>query len=307
MKSSSTPTGDWLRDEEPQSLLDGYYCPLYVEPMAGSGERICVAVVAATPEGFLVAPSPGLDRFRCFYDDGAEFLLRLIEEVRFDLETSLARDETQSWQRFGEGQSLKELWKSPFKGFHIGETIWATGQDAGEIAGIGLMMCSSLTTKVALAEQERQETLTRNRLIAQVRGLVGAQQGWDRFFDVSFPALPKTRFDFVGQNLAAHIGILMPNHRRESVDTTKGGTVDLFRLRKNAKDVLSASIEEKSVHNYCVLLHLQADKAKTPKQIEEMEGAREALEASAADLNIRVFPYQTPRQVADQLMELEAA
>lgn len=303
--TSSLPTGDWLREEQPEELLDGYYCPLYVEPMVGSGERICIAIAAATPKGFLVAPSPGLDRLRCFYDEGTEFLLRLAEEVRFDLESAFGRDG--KWHLFGDGKPVSDLWKSPFEGFHVGETVWATGTDVGEIADIGLMMCSSLTAKVAVSEQERQETLTRHRLIAQVRGMVNAYQDWDRFFDVSFVGLSKTRFDFVGKRLAAHIGILMPGHRREGVDATKVGALDLFTLKSNAEEIFTTSVDEKTIKNYCVLLHLQVERAKSKKQAEEMERARDGLKATAKNLNVRVLTCDTPRQIADQLIELEAA
>ena len=305
MKLSSIPTGDWLREDQPQTLLDGYYCPLYVEPMSGSGERICVAVAAATLEGFVVAPSPGIDRLSCFYDEKSDFLLRLIEEVRCNLQDTFARDG--HWNRFGDGEPINNFWKSPFTGFKIGETAWATGKDAAEIADIGLMMCSSLTAKVEAAEKERQESINRRTLLARVYGLVTAKQDWGRYFDVSFSGLDRIKFDFVGRHLAAHISVLKLEHKQEKIHAFKAGAVDLVTLKKGGPQIIATSTDERDIQRYCVLLYSHTEKRATKRQKQELAADKINCHLASRNLEVEVKDCNTVQDIAEQLIELEAA
>ncbi len=303
MNPSQIPTGEWLRPTTSETLLDGFYCPIYLEPMVGSGERLCIAVVAATPEGFLVAPSPGLERLECFYDGDANFLLDLAGEVRFDLETTFANDSF--WRKWQVGTSLTDHWTPPFDGFHVGEAVWAMGKDASEIADAGLMMCSSLVAK--MKTNTRRQLLTRPRLISEVKGHVLARHTWGDLFDVSFPFYGDLRYDFVGHRLATHIGIIMPDELNESVDATKAGILDLLSLRAKGEGALASQLHDRQIEHFCVLLHTESARAKKDAQIEQSVVETQLLKQMGNENSVQVIPCTSSEDVAQRLMQLEAA
>ena len=303
MNSSQIPTGEWLRQDSPEPLLDGFYCPIYLEPMVGSGERLCIAVVAATPEGFLVAPSPGLERLKCFYDEDAGFLLSLVQEVRFDLETAMGSDPF--WRTWKVGTSLLKHWTPPFDGFHVGDAVWAMGKDASEIADAGLMMCSSLVEKMKM--NTRRQLLTRSRLVSEVKGHVLALHTWGDFFDVSFPFYGDLRYDFVGRRLATHIGIIMPDELNESVDSTKAGILDLLSLRAKGEEAFAAQFHDRQIKHFCVLLHTESARAKKDAQMEQSSVETELLKQMGDENGVQVIPCTSSDDVAERLMRLESA
>src|SRR2546426_12825984 len=63
-----------IRFPQRRSNRKALWLPVYIEPVVGSGERLCIGVVVADAREHLVVPVPALERLACIYGDAAAAL-----------------------------------------------------------------------------------------------------------------------------------------------------------------------------------------------------------------------------------------
>ena len=115
------------------------WMPIYIEPMVGSGERICIGVATVSDDGFLVVPVVALDRLECLYGKEVGAVLLAADFVTNDLRNALAKD----------GAAALGNWNPPMEGAYCGRIAHGAGASLEEIARTGLMMCASLVGRLA--------------------------------------------------------------------------------------------------------------------------------------------------------------
>ena len=94
-----------------RSQCQATWAPLFIEPVVGSGERLCIGVAVANQNEFLVVPVAALDRLACLYGQEAGAILFASELATKALTEHLAR---------GGLASLAD-WLPPLEGVFMGQ------------------------------------------------------------------------------------------------------------------------------------------------------------------------------------------
>src|SRR2546426_12509056 len=63
-----------IRFPQRRSNRKALWLPVYIDPVVGSGERLCIGVVVADSREHLVVPVPALERLACIYGEAAAAL-----------------------------------------------------------------------------------------------------------------------------------------------------------------------------------------------------------------------------------------
>lgn len=279
------------------------WMPVYIEPMVGSGERICIGVATANDAGFLVVPVVALSRLECVYGKDSEAILFAADFVVNNLREALAKD----------GKAVLHSWGPPMEGVYKGRIIHGAGASLEEIARTGLATCASLVERLAEADEDayslpdrlsgnRLELLIKNKVLS-VRPELERMFGWERKFGENIRSVT---IGFVGNVIAANFGILMPQTLSANVKDIKAKLWDLAQLRDDSgQPLLFAS----SVNRFEMLVHKAQDDAPeySDKQIRNVNEAVNELEAEADKKEIRCRSFTGYEPIADILIKAEAA
>lgn len=120
--------------------------PIFMEPIIGSGERLCVLAAAHGPEGSVVAPLIAPEVAECLYGDQADSLLGFMRIARESLQ-----------QHFEQGCPIGD-WSPPFSGLSVGAALEAYADSPAMAARGVARMHASLCHLSALggaAEREK--------------------------------------------------------------------------------------------------------------------------------------------------------
>jgi len=273
--------------------------PLYLEPIMGSGERLCIACAArGADDTWQVAPILDEAKARCLVGDQAASLLGF---MRLGLE-SLSRHlaENGAW----------ETWRAPVSGMMLGTISEGRADNLLQmlrmVAGNHAFL-ASMADFGAETEMTHRDTDDTDPWPAQVREAVIARHpplsGWfgRRVRMVSQGA--ETRFDYLGPHLAAQLGRLIPGPGISGqVRTAKAKLWDLEALRDGAADLLRPSAYE------LLLYHPRDDDpAHSRHAIERLHEALSDLEAAGDRQQLRVRPVHTAAEAAEHIALAEAA
>lgn len=279
------------------------WIPLYIEPMVGSGERITIGVAVANNTDFVVMSVPSLERLQCVYGSESEALVYAASTALDSMETMLVTD----------GVSSLSNWKSPFEGVFSGRIREGAGESLESIAHMALSLCSSIVEIKSNDEtvNEHQHSLSESRLEKMVRDVVISNRpGLDSAFGRSFKAQPRARsakINFVGQNLAANFSLLIPNYLSRQVKDAKAKLWDLAQLQEYLDD--SRFDLSNDLNRFELLVHRirYDDPQYSDRQVEQIHEAIFELEAEADKKEIRCRDLQSAEEIANVIIQAEAA
>jgi hypothetical protein len=298
------PSPQGIEFPKRHDAVGGEWSPLYIEPVVGSGERICIGVAAVSDSASLVVPVVALDRLECLYGKGVDAIM-LASRVALEYTRNIL-------DRHG-AQALRS-WKAPMDGVYLGSAVRSEADTLEEIARTGLTASSSLVEKLADAEEEpegRGAALTTNRLEELVKErVVALQPPLANRFRVQRRVRENARaavIGFIGDRIAANFGMLLPGRLGPLVDVSKAKLWDLAQLREDVKhgDMYSAA----ALNRFELFVYRPRDE--TPEySLRQMKGIQEAvveLEAEADKVEIRCRPATSHEEIADKLLQAEAA
>ena len=286
-----------------RDAVHGEWAPIYIEPVVGSGERICVGVAAVNDSAALVVPVVAVDRLECIYGNGVDAIL---------LASRVALEYTRDTLGKHGVRALK-TWKAPMDGLYIGPGVRSEGATLEEIARTGMTASSSLVEKLADTDEEaegrgggmttnRLEELIKQRVIAVRPPLEGRFRVQRQVRDNARPAT----IGFIGEKIAANFGMLLPGRLGPLVDVSKAKLWDLAQLRG---DVKSGELFSQQLNRFELLLYRPRDES-PEYSLRQMRGIQEAvveLEAEADKVDIRCRPATSHEEIADTLLQAEAA
>jgi hypothetical protein len=286
----------------------GQWAPIYLEPLSGSGERLCIGVIAEDQSTRCLLPVPDLERLSCVYGAAARSLAWAAE---------LALSQIEHRAVTGDGiRSLTE-WPHGIEGLTIGEPRIGAGTGLQDLASVALRQVSSLyvpedaLTRPDMPPDAATEDGNPQRLLSQIRRLVTERrpQLRDRFsrsYRTSQSARP-LKFGYVGNVIAANFAALTAtsaNSVGPQVDRAKARLWDLQQLQSG---VLADSL---NLHPpsmaYELLVHRPSVDG-AARQGRALKGAEEELEAEADKFDIRFRPMRSPQLIAKYIVDLEAA
>lgn len=281
----------------------GNWVPLYIEPMVGSGERIAIGVAVANSGNYLVVPVPALDRLSCIYGSENDALLFAARSALDSMKGVLAKS----------GPDGLSTWSSPFDGIFKGSIRAGAGDSLEEIARAALTLSSSLVEKIADAEdldepranisESRLEKLVKERVVASRPEL---EQGFGRPFQ-AHPNARAAKIGFVGQRIAANFSLLVPPNISYQVKIAKAKLWDLAQIQEylhRREFDLSPDL-----NRFELLIHhvRDDDPQYSDRQIANVQEAVYELEAEADKKEIRCRPLRSADEIAEIIVEAEAA
>lgn len=288
------------RDEK----VRGEWMPLFIEPVVGSGERICIGVAAANESGSVVVQVPALHRLQCIYGTGVKALLTASEYCLDDLRQALR----------SRGASALRQWQPPMEGMYRQSPVVSAGASLEVIARDGLTLSASLVDRLSETEDEteqagdrsisgtRLEQLVKQQVVAVRPGLEPAFARERKLRANVRPAV----IGFVGNVIAANFGVLVPHKLSEHVRDIKAKLWDLAQLRE---DFGGQSIVPSTISRYEMLVHRPSsdDPSYSTKQITNVSEAENELEAEADKKDIRCRAMTGYDAIARIVLEAEAA
>ena len=283
--------------------------PIYLEPMIGSDERICVGVAVANAEGYLVAPASGLERFECLYGKaGSDFVRQIVEATCASLARTL--ESSGAHDAFADAQSWNKFWTPPLQGFSTGAPCLGAGDSLEEVARNGLSLCASLVARAVDNSAESQPALTRTQLQNDVRQIVVARNPllagyFDRDRNLGDNVRP-IKFGFVGQRLAANFAVLNSHSLSENIDTAISRIWNLRNLQQ--KEFQDELFSFERTH-FELFVHAPAlnSASHSKTQLQSIAEAEGLIRVAARDSKVSLFPSDSVNAIADELLRKEAA
>lgn len=282
------------------------WAPIYLELMVGSGERICIGVVAADANDVIVSKVSGVERLACVYGEQIDGLVFASELAIRATRVKVAQD----------GIHSLPTWMGVMDGLVIGPIRKGAGTSLDDVAQSGLLQSASLhfspEQQIRDVEEDvpssfdsscaRLENLIRDTVVAARPDLLPA---FGRVIRTSEHARP-TKIGFVGRRLAANFSILIPGRVKSHVDLAKAKLWDLTQLRVGLNaDLFNFS----SDLEYELLLYRThpEDPAYNNRQLMAIKAAVLELEEEADKASIRCRPLDSPSKIADVVLSKEAA
>lgn len=292
----------------PRELFtNAVYFPLFIEPVVGSGERLCIGAVLQFGERQELVILPEMKRLSRVYGAAAKSLEFAVKVGRKPLEGVLKA-------RGIEG--LRE-WQSPVEGLILGAPRITSARTFEDCVRIAFSQCASLF-QVPVPEAHskadvvgrRFARLTVSRLEKAVAEEVTRQRpalhaSFSQRFHVS-PNAWATRVGFVGRHLVANFGMLVPTNLQSLVDSAKARLLDLERLRGEKKDALFSTRSDARFELFMKRATLK-DVEYSEAQIKTVDDAAEELNFLARRAEIFCEAHEAPDPIVRAILEAEPA
>lgn len=314
------PTADF---PSRQSNHRGRWMPLYMEPIAGTGERICIGVAAQDQLATIVKSVDDLSRLACAYGDQAHAFAWAAQLALMEAQDRVSKD----------GLTSLAQWEHSIEGLSVGASREGAGRDLGDLASLALLQVSSLARTVYLGKEESfvegvADALTSfadlvpygvsrdaaPQLESQVKRLVVHREPRlrDHFGTVyrTSQAARPLRFGYVGRLLAANFASLTArtsSHASMQVDKAKARLWDLNQLKSG---VLADSLPLKATSlSYELLVLRPFERIRDIKMplAKVVREAEEELTAEADKFDIRFRPLNSSDDIAREILKREAA
>lgn len=288
------------------------WAPIVLEPIAGSYERLVIAVAVVGKAGYHVEPANALNRLVCLYADNAESVAYAIKLCVEQLNIDIAR------------RSFDALTDPvpALVGMHILECREAEGRTLKDIGVSWMTSLSSLYAEEAeeqvLAEEvpaflasEEQER-GGDRLPLMIFDYVKQQKdGFSRYFSADLREGRKRRaagrnheviIDFSGPKIVANFGTLQAGGVGRSMNQIKRRLWDLKVDRDGGSDGAFGRNHE---------LILQTPRADDPqfseRQHRQVREALGALETQADQEQLRLRAMSSVEEIGEHIIQQEAA
>jgi hypothetical protein len=282
-----------------RSTHEGRWLPLYLEPLIGSGERICIGVAASDGKAVEVVGVPKLDRLASVYGR-ANSSLQWAAELALQ-EVSFAAKEA--------GIDSLANAKAAVDGISFGQIRHGAGSDLGDLARGALRQASALaaldewneTQPVFNASEHNQPAV-----VAAVKKIVATHRPdlrdfFNRQFSLRQAARP-LQLGFVGKRLAANftqLSAMSPSGLAGQVDRAKARLLDLESLR-DGKAVDTLPLSRKKLAYELYVIRPALPKSSPARQL--LREAEAALESQADEFRIQWRPFESPNQMARMLI-----
>lgn len=275
-------------------------CPVYIEPIVGSGERICVGIAAIGQDGrSLVVRTIKDETAACMLGAASNKLINLVE-----LALSSLNNFTGQHRNFSD-------WESPVPGVVLGSVT------TGYVTDLTMMVrtvarnhafLSAMSDFTAADESIADDSPATDRWATMVREATTLQRpnlaaAFNR--QLKLTSKGTTRFDFVGSHLAAQLGRIIPGHGISGlVKTAKAKLWDLETLREYNEQQLF-----KSSQSYELILYRPKDNdpAYSEREIGRLNEAFVELEETGDKQQLRVVSAYSADEAAQRIITAEAA
>lgn len=292
----------------PRSLFaEAAYVPLFIEPIVGSGERLCFGVVIKFGERRKLVIVPAIKRLSRFYGSASKSLLFAITLAKDSIDAALKSEST----------DLLVMWRSPVEGIILGESRVTSARNYDDCVRIAFSQCASLFEIPATEEDlkahvigRRVARLTVSRLEKSVAdGAIQKNPALHSCFFQRFQVSPHarpTRVGFVGPRLVANFGILVPHNLRSFVDSAKARILDLERLRDDRQGSL---FELSSAARFELFMKSISSNSVeySETQIKTVDQAVEEIRFLANKSEITYQAYETPERIVNAILQAEVA
>lgn len=282
------------------------WAPLYYYPVFGSPDRLTVAVIAFTDDGtqVAIAEAPGLHRMHCLFGEQAKAPLSLIKGTIDALKKDINE------RRISALTEPKLL----FSGFEFGEMRSGSGFALNDIAQRWVNAISvfsaeknapaeievSLPTVVELRPSERS-----GRLVPSVRKEVQARIPLiSGEFNYSFRSRTKVvpvRIGFLGRNIVADFSRISTRSLSNNVERIRSKLWVLADHRDEAPNMMDIP------HEMIVLRNSASDPSVSRSDLKAIDAACHDLEIEADRRSIRLRPLNSVEDIAERIIEAEAA
>jgi hypothetical protein len=280
---------------------------LYIEPRVGSGERICVGVVAVQEGAVEYAEVPNLKRLKCLYGSAHAGLI-----FAGQLALKSLRDHI-----VGHGFAATiQTWRPPADGLFLGCPVTTASSSLNDALSVSLGQFSSLYTEPDTAEDDEPtddegrmaaiggwqlERLVKETILLlrpEFKGRFGQKR---RIKDGARPM----RLGYVGEKVIANFGLLTPKSLSAMVSNSKAKLWDLAQAREGTQTGWFSA--EASTATFKLFVHHPrgVDAALTARQRQDIAEALEELETEADKLEVRCQAVASPTEIAKQLITLE--
>jgi len=291
-----------------QSNHRAEWCPLYLEPSPGSGERLCIGVVGVDDDASCAIPVPNLGRLGAIYAKGAP---------AFEWAANLAMLEVREIiSRIGIDQLNSRM--QGFEGFFAGEKRTGAGRDLQDLLNLALQQSSALAANLAgdTVESDTAELGRPGPIAGAVKSIVvrlrpELRENFGLQYRFSKSARP-TAFGFVGRRVIANftsLGAESPQALAAQVDRAKARLWDLEQLQKGVlQDLLGVPMRQASFELLaCPPAPLKTSSLKRQVASNQILEAAETLEREADKFDIRWRFLKTAADVAHSILSREAA
>ncbi len=285
--------------------LRASWAPLYYYPIAGSQDRVTVAVIAVSDDGSQVAVSkaPGLERLYCLFGEKAEMPLGIIDRVIEALKKDFGE------RRIGALTEPSLL----FSGFEFGEVRVGSGQGIKNISDAWIKQISLLSvarmedqnmeTDTVLAEKQSVAAEREIRLVPSVKREVLSRVPFvsgefNYLFRSRGKAVP-VRIGFHGRGLVADFSRLSTRSLSASFEKIRSKLWVLADHRDEAREMANVP------HEMLVLRKPQSELTRDERFA--IDGACHDLEIEADRREIRLRPLTSISDIAERIVDAEAA
>ncbi|CAM3899848.1 hypothetical protein [Rheinheimera salexigens] len=275
-------------------------CPIFIEPIIGSGERICVGIVAHGQDGEHVV-------VKTIKDESAACMLG-VASVKF---LNIVQLVINNLDKYAATKGNITDWKSPVPGVVLGSVT------SGYVTDLTMMVrtvarnhafLSAMSDFSAADESIADNSPATDRWATMVKEATTLIQpnlidAFNR--QLKLTSKGTTRFDFVGQNLAAQLGRIIPGHGISGlVKTAKAKLWDLETLREfNTRQLFTSN------SSYELILYRPKDNdpAYSEREIGRLNEAIVELEETGDKLTLRVVSAYSAHEAAERIISTEVA
>jgi len=278
--------------------------PVYIEPLAHSGELLCIGMAARMGEQTETRVLPSLRRLKGVYGPAYKTLLVAAECALASLATHIGR--------YGLSSQVGTEWGSPVSGISLGTVITTTSRTVEQVIDVYFRAFSSLaaTDSPGLSDEreERGAGISAARLERMVRELLTSvrtelSDNFNRTFQVAQGARA-LRLGYAGRRIVANFSLLWPTQLTGAVRSSKAKLWDLAQAREGAGQGWFSGM---SPHSFELLVHQASrdDVIFPDGAIVSVNEAFAELEAEADRYDLRCRPLRGAQLMAQYLLETE--
>lgn len=276
----------------PQSTVS--WRPFYLEPVAGSGERIAIGVGFQNGKGIDFERTLTGKQLRALFGQYATNIAGFINMIESEVK----------------GCDSLQSFTAPFSGAYGGtlHNVYANAVD--QIRRTSLEMTSAF---MAMQEFEEEDQDDEREVITSVKEVVLSRSpGLGDYFNTSL-ALGrgrKYRFNFTGQRAAVNISKLYYGSGFSNyTDRAKARILDLVHLRNHDQEHrIESTTRSGRIHYDLILFHDDFNSPRlTKRNVSTVRDSIKQLEEEADKVNVRLKPVLMVDAAADWIVKREAA
>lgn len=282
------------------------WCPIFLEPIVGSYEKLVVGVVVVSETDFHLEIANRLDKLSCLYGSGADGLIFAIDIATTHLQEDLSV------------RGIEALSKPSFivSAVSIGEIREAMGESLVEISKSWLSSLTSLyesETTIQFANDDLNDIIQStgiDKLSSLIFSYIQEQKvSLSAFFRKDIQEGRRRAgnnynvlIDFSGSRLVANFGTLKAGSISRSVNIIKHRLWDL----KVNRDEENETFLRRDYEMIIQVPH-ENDPQITRRQYTSLRDSFHALEEQADKEELRLRSLSTVEEIGQRIMEAEAA